>query len=69
MIIAENAQRKVTRNTSFFKKVHPNTAMLESQDPAPADDVDQFLNVSHPSKAVEESMGGDTGNTGFATPR
>ena len=69
MITAENVQRKVTRNASFFKRVYPNTAMPDSQDPAPTDDVDPLLNLSHPSKAVEESMGGDTWNTGFATPR
>ena len=69
MIAAENAQRKVTRNASFFKRVHPNTAMSDSQNPAPADDVDPLLNVSHPSKAVEDSMGGNTGKTGFTTPR
>ena len=57
MITAENAQRKVTRNASFFKKVHPNTAMPDSQDPPPADDVNPPLNVSHPSKALEESRG------------
>ena len=57
MITAKNAQRKATRNASFFKRVHPNTAMPDSQDPSPNDDVDPLLNVSHPSKAVEESMG------------
>ena len=45
MITAENVQRKVTRNASFFKRVHPNTAMPDSQDPAPTDDVDPLLKV------------------------
>ena len=38
--------------------------MPDSQDPSPNDDVDPLLNVSYPSKAVEESMGNNTGNTG-----
>ena len=41
MITAKNGQIKVTRNSSFFKKMHPSTALLGVPDPLFADDTDQ----------------------------
>ena len=41
MITARNGQRKVTRNSSFFKKIHSSTALPSVQDPLFADDTDQ----------------------------
>ena len=44
MITAENVPMRLTKIASFFKKVHPDTAMPDSKDPPPADDVDPPLN-------------------------
>ena len=56
MITAENAQRRVTRNASFFKRVHPNTVLPMSQDPPSTDDVDSPLHVSHFNDVHGSSM-------------
>ena len=71
MITAKNGQRKVTRNSSFFKKIHSSTALPSVQDPLFADDTDQpqyDVPQTDTGTPVRDPERGTTGPT-MSTPR